>query len=33
MIADMIDNNKQNSIVTEMFIRGRELKMSLAFIS
>ena len=25
MIADMIDNKKLNSIVTEMFIRGRNL--------
>ena len=33
MIADMIHNKKLNSIVTEMFIRGRKLNISLVFIS
>ena len=32
MIADMIDNKKLNSIVTELFIRGRKLNISLVFI-
>ena len=29
MIADMINNKKLNSIVTELFIRGRKLNISL----
>ena len=33
MIADMINNKKLSSIVTELFIRGRKLKMSLVFIT
>ena len=33
MIADMISNKKLNSIVTELFIRGRKLNISLAFIT
>ena len=33
MIADMIHNIKLNSIVTEMFIRGRKLNISLVFIT
>ena len=33
MIADMINNKKLNSIVTELFIRGRKLNISLAFIT
>ena len=33
MIADIINNKKLNSIVTELFIRGRELDISLAFIT
>ena len=33
IIADMIHNKKLNSIVTELFIRGRKLNISLAFIS
>ena len=33
MIADMINNNKLNSIVTELFIRGRKLDISLIFIT
>ena len=32
MIADMIQNNRLNSIVTELFIRGRKLNISLVFI-
>ena len=33
MIADMINNKKLNSIVTELFIRGRKLNIFLAFIT
>ena len=33
MIADMIQNKKLNSIVTELFIRGRKLNSSLVFIT
>ena len=33
MIADMIHNKKSNSIVTELFIRGRKLNISLVFIT
>ena len=33
MIADMIKNKKLNSIVTELFIRGRKLNISLIFIT
>ena len=32
MIADMINNNKFNPIVTELFIRDRKLNISIAFI-
>ena len=32
MIADMISNKKLNSVVTEYFIRGRKLNISLVFI-
>ena len=32
MIADMINNKKLNSIVTELFIRGKKLNISLVFI-
>ena len=32
MIADMINNKKTNSVVTDMFIRGRKLNISLVFI-
>ena len=32
MIADIIDNKKLNAIVTELFIRGRKLNISLVFI-
>ena len=33
MIADMINDKKLNSIVTELFIRGRKLNISLVFIT
>ena len=33
LIADMINNKKLNSIVTDLFIRGRKLKISLVFIT
>ena len=33
MITDMINNKKLNSIVTELFIRGRKLNNSLVFIA
>ena len=33
MIVDMINNTKLNSIVTELFIRGRKLNISLVFIT
>ena len=33
MIADMINNNKLNPIVTELFIRGRKLTISIVFIT
>ena len=33
MIPDMINNKKLNSIVTELFIRGRKLNISLTFIT
>ena len=33
LIADMIHNKKLNSIVTELFIRGRKLNISLVFIT
>ena len=32
IIADMINNKKLNSIVTELFIRSRKLNISLVFI-
>ena len=32
VIADMINNKKLNSIVTELFIRGRKLNISIVFI-
>ena len=31
MIADMINNKKLNPIVTELFIRGRKLNISIVF--
>ena len=33
IIADMIHNKKLNSIVTELFIRGRKINISLVFIT
>ena len=33
MIADMINNKKLNAIVTEMFIWGRKLNISIVFIT
>ena len=33
MITDMINNNKLDSIVTELFIRGRKLNISVVFIT
>ena len=33
MIADMINKKKLNSVVTELFIRGRKLNISLVFIT
>ena len=33
MIADMINNKKLNSVVTELFIRGRKLNISIFFIT
>ena len=33
MIADMINNKKLNSIITELFIGGRKLNISLVFIT
>ena len=33
MIADMINNNKLNPIVTELFIRGKKLNISTVFIT
>ena len=33
MITDMLSNKKLNPIVTKLFIRGRKLNISLAFIT
>ena len=33
MIADMIQNEKLNSIVTELFVRGRKLNIYLVYIT
>ena len=33
MIADMINNKKRNPVVTELFIRGRKIGISIAFIT
>ena len=33
MIADMINNEKLNPIVTRLFIRGRKLNISIVFIT
>ena len=32
MIADVINNKKLNPVVTELFIRGRKLNISIVFI-
>ena len=32
MIVDMINNKKLNPVVTELFIRGRKLNISIVFI-
>ena len=33
MVADMLSNKKINPIVTELFVRGRKLNISLVFIT
>ena len=33
MIADMVNNKKLNPVVTELFIRGRKLNISIVFIT
>ena len=33
MIADMLTNKKSNPVVTELFVRGRKLNISLVFIT
>ena len=33
MVADMLSNKKRNQVVTELFIRGRKLNISYAFIT
>ena len=33
MIADLINNKKLNSIITQLFIRGRKLNISLVYIT
>ena len=33
LIADIINNKKLNSVVTELFIRGRKLNISIVFIT
>ena len=33
MLADMINNKKLRSVVTELFIRGRKLNISIVFIT
>ena len=33
MIADILNNKKLNPVVTELFIRGRKLNISLVFIT
>ena len=33
MIADMINNKKLNPVVAELFVRGRKLNISIAFIT
>ena len=33
MIADMINNKKLNSVITQLFIRGRKLNISIVFLT
>ena len=33
MIADIISNKKRNPLVTELFIRGRRLNISIVFVT
>ena len=33
MIADMINNKKLNPVVTQLFIRGRKLNISIVFVT
>ena len=33
MIADMLSNKKRNPVVTDLFIKGRKLNISLVFIT
>ena len=33
MIADLINNKKLNTVVTELFVRGRKLNISIVFIT
>ena len=33
MIADIINNKKLNPVLTEWFVRGRKLKISIVFIT
>ena len=33
MIADLLSNKKLNPVVTELFIRGRKLNISLVFVT
>ena len=33
MVADIVNNEKLNPVVTELFIRGRKLKISIVFIT
>ena len=33
MVADMFSNKKLNPVVTELFVRGRKLNISLVFIT
>ena len=33
MIADLLSNKKRNPVVTELFVRGRKLNISLVFIT
>ena len=33
MIADMINNKKLNSVISEVFIRGKKINISMVFIT